>query len=147
MGKTNREHGLKQIEHEDGLTAPASVAGLPCRAVRQGPGQYIYFQADDSFKWVLSMDVIVAVDYYDSDSGTFTVQYDSHDSTATLNGAYKDCAEQVPLKGTHTWKTARFALTQARLDGSQNGGSDFRIAVNAPVLLINKVVVDRRDAH
>ncbi len=145
LGKINMEHGLKLVENTDGLTAPTSAAGVPCRQSRQGTeaGRYIYFQIDDSFKWTRTMDVTVAVDYYDGDSGSFTVQYDSHDPAATLDGAYKDCAKQVALHGTHAWKTARFALPQARLDGSQNGGADFRIAVNAPELFIHKVVVER----
>ncbi len=149
LGEVNSKHGLKLIENADGLTAAASAAGVPCRKSLRGKesGRYIYFQVDDSFKWARSMNATVAVDYYDGDSGSFTIQYDSHDSAATLDGAYKDCAEQVLLKGTHTWKTAQFALTQTRLDGSQNGGSDFRIVVNAPELLIHKVSVQQRDAH
>ena len=149
LGEANSEHGLKLIENADGLTAVTSAVGVPCRKSLQGKesGRYIYFQIDDSFKWTRSMNATAAVDYYDGNAGSFVVQYDSHDPAATLDGAYKDCAEQVPLKGTHTWKTARFALTQARLDGSQNGGSDFRIVVNAPELLIRKVVVNRQDAR
>ncbi len=149
LGEVNSEHGLKLIENTDGLTTVASAAGVSCRKSLRGKesGRYIYFQINDSFKWTQFMSVTVVVDYYDGDHGSFAVQYDSYDSSATLDGAYKDCAEQVPLKGTHTWKTARFALTQARLDGSQNGGSDFRIVVNAPKLLISKVAVDRRDVR
>ena len=58
------------------------------------------------------MDVVVVVDYYDGDRGSFTVQYDSHDPLA---GVYKFCPEWVSLAGSHTWKTARFPVVNARL--------------------------------
>jgi hypothetical protein len=148
LGQVNREHGLRQIEHTDGLTAPAVAGGESCRESRPGreSEQYIYFQIDDSFKWARTMDVVVEVDYYDGNQGSFTVQYDSHDPSATLDGAYKDCAERVALKGTRAWKTARFALSQARFEGVQNAGADFRIAVNAPSLQVRKVAVKRQAA-
>ena len=102
LGEVNREHGLRQIEHTDGLTAPAVAAGKSCRELRRGQKNrsYIYFQIDDSFKWARTMDVMVEVDYYDGNRGSFTVQYDSHDPSATLDGAYKDCAESVAMKAT-----------------------------------------------
>ncbi len=148
LGKVNREHGLKQAENTDGLTFPTVVAGELCRESRSGRenGQYIYFQVDDSFKWTSKMNVVVEVDYYDGNQGSFTVQYDSHDTSATLDGAYKECAESVALKATRAWKTARFTLGQARLEGSQNAGADFRIAVNTPSLQVRRVAVERQDA-
>ncbi len=78
--------------------------------------------------------------------GSFTVQYDSHDPSATLDGAYKDCAQSITLKGTQAWKTARFTLGQARFEGAQNAGADFRIAVNAPSLQVRRVAVERQAA-
>ena len=89
------------------------------------------------------MNVAVVVDYYDGDVGSFAMQYDSHDPAATMDGAYKDCAEQVLCTGRTPGKPRRFTLPQARLEGSQNGGADFRIVVNTPSLLVRKVVVDR----
>ncbi len=149
LGKVNTEHGLKLVENTDGLTTPASAAGEPCRESSQGKelGRYIYFQIDDSFKWTRAMSVTVVVDYYDGDSGSFALEYDSHDPTAVMDGAYKDCAEQIALQGTHTWKTARLALPQARFEGSQNGGADFRIVVNTPRLQVRKVAVERQETH
>ena len=121
LGEDNRERGLRQIDDTDGLTAPAIAAGESCRESRPGrdSGRYIYFQIDDSFKWARKMDVVVKVDYYDGHQGSFTVQYDSHDPTATLDGAYKDCAESVTMKGTQAWKIARFTLGQARFAGAE----------------------------
>jgi len=149
LGGPNRERGIKQVDHEDGRTAPAVAAGRPCRELRPGVRgeRYLYFQVDDSFKWARTIDLVAEVEYFDSDGqgGSFTVQYDSHDPSATLDGAYKDCAERISLAGTGTWKTARFALHQARLEGSQNAGADFRIAVAAPEFRVGKVAVRRAD--
>jgi hypothetical protein len=148
LGKVNREHGLRQVENPDGLTFPAVVAGEPCRVSRSGRenGQYIYFQIDDSFKWTSNMNVVVVVDYYDGNQGSFTVQYDSHDPSATLDGAYKECAESVELKAAQAWKTARFTLGQARFEGTQNTCADFRITVNTPSLQVRRVAVERQAA-
>jgi hypothetical protein len=145
LGATNREQGIKQVESEDGNTEPAVAGGQSYRQSRAGRtgGQYIYFQIDDSFKWARSMDVGVNVDYFDSDSGSFTIQYDSNDQGATLDGAYKDCAERVFLRGSNSWKTARFTLNQSRFEGAQNAGSDFRIAVDAPDFRVRQVKVTR----
>jgi hypothetical protein len=148
LGKPNRERGIKQVEHEDGRTAPAVIAGRPCRESRPGRRgeRYLYFKVDDSFKWARAMDLVAAVEYLDDDAGSFTFQYDSHDPSATLDGAYKDCADRVSLAGTRTWKTARFALHQARFEGLQNAGADFRIAVAAPEYRVARVALRRADA-
>ena len=147
LGETNHERGIKQVEHEDGHTVSAFLDGKACRQMRRGPHeeQYIYFQIDDSFKWTRTMDATVVVDYFDGDQGSFTVQYDSHDLTATLNGAYKDCAERISLQGSHSWKTASFHLTGACFEGAQNAGADFRIAMSGANLAVRQVLVTRKD--
>jgi hypothetical protein len=146
LGKPNRERGIKQVEHEDGRTASAVIAGRPCRESLPGRRgeRYIYFQVDDSFKWARVMDLVAEVEYLDDDGGSFTVQYDSRDPSATLDGAYRDCAERISLAGTRTWKTTRFALHQARFEGLQNAGADFRIA--GPEFHVAKVIVRRAGA-
>ena len=147
LGQTNQEHGIKQIEHEDGHTTPTMIADQACRASRpsRATERYLYFQIDDSFKWTRAMDAVIAVEFHDHAGGSFTIQYDSHDSSATLDGAYKDCPERIALRGTNTWKTARFTLDHARFDGSQNAGADFRLAVNGPEFHVRHVEVIRND--
>ena len=93
------------------------------------------------------MDVVVDVDYFDVDQGSFTLQYDSHDLTATFNGAYKDCVERISLQGSHTWRTATFRLNEAGFKGAQNAGADFRIAVSGVNLPVQRVSVTREAAH
>jgi hypothetical protein len=145
LDRTNREQGIKQVEHEDGQTEPALVAGQSCRQVRPGRTgwRYVYFQIDDSFKWGPMMDVVVDVDYFDGGSGDLWVHYDSNDPKAPLHGAYKDCLEKIALKGTKTWMTARFTVRQARFAASENSGADFRIAVNAADFCVRQVTVAR----
>jgi hypothetical protein len=145
LGRTNKEEGLKQVEHEDGRTIPAIVGGQDCRVSHPGSrdDRYIYFQIDESFKWSRAMDVVVVIEYFDGDRGRFSVQYDSHDPTATSDGAYKDAPQRVSLGGSRVWKKARFVLDHAKFDGSQNAGADFRIAVDGPELAIQKVTLSR----
>jgi hypothetical protein len=149
LGKQNRERGLRQVEHADGVTAPSQAGGKDCRAVppTRNRGRYVYFIIDDSFKWANSMDVTVEVEYFDSASGSFTLHYDSHDATAPVGGAYRTGPQVVPLKGTNEWKVARFTLRQARFANSQNSDADFRIAVDAPEFLVHRVTVTREPAE
>ncbi|WP_165234328.1 DUF5010 domain-containing protein [Aquisphaera insulae] len=145
LGPKNEKHGLGQVEAADGLTTAATLDGEPCRITRPGAsgGQYVYIQVDDSFRTDRSTDATIAVEYRDGAPGSLGLQYDSHDPTATLDGAYKDCPEVVPFKGDGTWKTATFTVKDARFDGSQNGGADFRLVVNAPSLAVRKVTLTR----
>ncbi len=146
LGEKNDEHGLMQVEHEDGITRAAMEAGKPCReaAPTARPGRYIYFRIDDSFKWAAKMDVSVEVEYFDDESGAFHVEYDSHDEQATLNGAYTAAAKNVQLKGTKQWRTATFSLPNARFAGSQNAATDFRLVTDAPRFRVSRVVVIRQ---
>lgn len=141
----NREQGLTQIDHDDGRTAPAQIGGRECRVTQSNRSnvRYVYFVIDDSFKWTTSMDVVVEVEYFDRGVGNFTLQFDAHDVTAPVGGAYKPSGDVVSLKGTNQWKTARFTLRRARFANSQNSGADFRIAATAAELNVQRVSVRR----
>ncbi|WP_165246802.1 DUF5010 domain-containing protein [Paludisphaera soli] len=129
LGPDDREEGLRRIDVADGRSAPSTTAGKPSRTPTQGVGaRYLYFRADDGFKREAPMRAAVEVDYYDVAPGSFGVHYDSTDRAADHNGAYKPAAARAALTGSRTWKTARFDLPDARLDGAQNGGADFRLA-------------------
>jgi len=145
LGTQNQENGLRQVESGDGVTAAAVAGGKECRTAQptRFPSRYVYFIIDDTFKWADAMDVTVEVEYFDGAEGSFTLEYDSHDPTATLSGAYKRCAETVTLQGSQTWKTARFALRGARFANSQNSDADFRIAVGAKEFYVRRVAVRR----
>lgn len=141
----NEANGLTQFEFADGATAAAQVGGQPCRGVvpTVHGGRYIYFRIDDSFKWADSMLVDVAVEYFDQGSGSFRLEYDGPDPNAPFNGAYSSSATGVTLGNTGQWKSGRFRLTGARFLNSQNGGADFRLAVQADTLYVRKVTVTR----
>lgn len=141
LGETNQERGLKLVDAEDGHTGPAVVAGQEGRVSRRG-GHYLYFQIDDDFKWARAMDATVEVEYFDNGGG-LNLEYDSHDPAATLHGAYRGCDPRPVPRGSKTWKTATFALENARLDGRQNAGADFRLCLPSGTVAIGRVAVRR----
>lgn len=131
FGDPDSGKGLTRVEVADGLTTAAAVDGRAGRAVP--PRSYLYLAVDESFKWDRKMSMTVEVTYLDGPKGTFGIQYDSHDASATFQGAYKTASPpSVSLSGTNTWKTATFRLPDARLVGLQNASADLRIAVDAP---------------
>ena len=145
LQETNLESGLYQFDLADGATAPTNVAGSVCRGVvtTAYAGRYIYFRVDDSFKWSTSMQLSVQVDYFDSPSGSFRIEFDGSDLSAPFQGAYSASSMTVTLNGSGTWRTAVFPLVGVRFLNSQNGGADFRIAVSASQFFVRLVKVIR----
>ncbi|HNQ88112.1 MAG TPA: DUF5010 domain-containing protein [Verrucomicrobiota bacterium] len=145
LQSTNVASGLEQIEHADGVTAPAEVGGSGCRTAvsTEHGGRYIYFRIDDSFKWADPMRVDVEVEYWDAASGSFRIEFDGSDTNAPFQGAYTATAQSVRLGGTPAWKTASFRLTGAHFGNAQNGGADFRLVVNADPFCVRQVRVIR----
>lgn len=145
LGPTNDARGLTQFELADGATAPAEIGGRACRVVAPTPhaGRYIYFQIHDSFKWADTMLVDVAVEYFDLGRGFFRIEYDGPDPNAPFNGAYTASKNSVALNDSRQWKTAVFRLTGARFGNAQNGGADFRLAIQGDPLHVSRVTVTR----
>ncbi|MEK7677810.1 MAG: DUF5010 domain-containing protein [Verrucomicrobiota bacterium] len=141
LGQPNQENGLRQIENDDGITAPATMAERTCRTIKKG--HYIYFVVDDSFKWSQTMPLAVEVEYYDAAPGTLGLEFDGSDVSAPFSGAYTRSAEVVQLTGSKRWQRARFSLPEARLLNSQNRGTDFRLATTASELYIGRVTLKR----
>lgn len=143
---TNHNGGLQLVDVEDGRTRQRSSSGrlsLAALQFRDHPGRYIYFRADDSFKWSDSMELSVTVEYCDTAPGRLYVEYDGSDLKAPFNGAYSR-SQSRPLMGDQNWKTATFELPGAKLLGAQNGGADFRIVAEAQDLAVAKITVQRR---
>lgn len=142
---TNVSAGLVQFEFADGATQPATMGDRKCRKVAPTVhgGRYIYVRIDDSFKWAGRMLVDADVEYYDSASGQFRIEFDGSDTNAPFQGAYSPSKTVVTLTGTSRWKTARFRLSDARFNGSQNGGADFRLAVTADPFYVGKITLTR----
>ena len=149
LGARNEENGLRQVEHEDGQTVAARLAGREARSIQRQPphGTYVYFVVDDSFKWTNRMDLTLAVDYFDAAAGSFTVEFDGSDPQASFNGAYTSGGRSVAMRGSKTWQTARFPLRDARLLNSQNAGADFRLAVSAPEFSVGRVRLQRSESQ
>ena len=145
LQQTNVESGLDQFEQADGATAPAQIGGGDARAAvpTVHGGRYIYFRIDDSFKWADPMLVDVEVEYWDSASGSFHIEFDGSDTNAPFQGAYTASRQSVSLQGTLAWRTNSFRLPGAHLNNSQNGGADFRIVVNADPFYVRRVWVIR----
>ena len=141
---TNAEDGLDQFEFADGATVATNAAGSACRAAVPAPsGGYIYFRIDDSFKWAVSMQAELDVEYFDSAGGSFAVDFDGSDTNAPFNGAYSRSTTTVTLSGTRLWRTAYFRLGGARFMNSENGGADFRLAISADPFFVRRVKVVR----
>lgn len=145
LAATNATRGLVQFDQADGVTAPVEAMGSNCRETvpTAHGGLYVYFRLEDSFKWADRMLVDVEVEYLDEGSGSFRIEYDGPDPNAPFNGAYTASQTNARLGGSREWKTAQFRLPEARFLNSQNGGADFRVAVQAERLRIRRVRVIR----
>ncbi len=145
LGETNVVHGVAQVESADGVTEAFEVAGSSCRRAvpTENGGRYIYFRIDDSFKWSEAMRIVVEVEYFDSGSGGFTIEFDGSDLEAPFQGAYTRAARRVALAASETWRRATFTLVDARFLNSQNSGADFRIVVEAEAFAVRRVRVRR----
>src|SRR5262249_18801182 len=113
LGEQEKRHGLTLVETEkDGFTTITNVNGGPCRQLspRDGREGFIYFIIDPTFKDADVTNVRVAVEYFDSGDGKFTVQYDASTHLKTANASYTPTSKSVRLKGSNTWQTVQFCL-------------------------------------
>jgi hypothetical protein len=144
LGATNIEKGLRLVEVDDGRTSPADEGGR--RPVKgANGGRYLYFAADDSFKDKGLEDLAVEVEFRDVAPGRLSLQYDGRDPSAPFSGAYTPSPDVTRLNGSGLWRTATFRLNnRPRLVGCQNGAADFRLAVEAPDVVVRRVALIRR---
>jgi len=137
--------GLFRVNAEDGQAKVVELGGRTAWFATpfRGGASYVYFRADDSFKWAGAMQARVTVDYYDAASGVLGIEFDGSDASAPFNGAYSRSGK-ILLTGDQRWKTATFDLSDARFTGSQNGGADFRAVAEAQKVAIGKVTLGQR---
>jgi len=145
LGAENRESGLKQIDNEDGQTAPAHFGQRFARVVKSAPGQgrYLYFAADDSFKAGDTTAFRLEVEYFDAGPGRLSVEFDGSDENAPFSGAYTRAPESVQLAGAKSWQKAVFSLKGAKLSNGQNRGADLRLVIEAPEFAVGSVKLSR----
>ena len=128
LGSINIEHGLSLRNGADGQNDPVTVGGSECRRNNldsEPPSYYFYFDYEPSEGRIIRP-VYVTVEYYDSGFGQFALEYDSADISAPEHGAYKTAGVELILD-SKKWRKAVFELNDARFEGRQKLGADFRI--------------------
>lgn len=143
LGDPNVDMGITQRDHEDGVTRPVTVAGSTARRTAPGVDVYMYMYFDIADRFLFDIDgtpVEVGIEYLDRGTGTFVLQYDSHNPAGDVNGAYMN-ATPIPLQDTGEWKWAKVTLTDARFANRQNGGTDFRLTARSQELVVRTVYV------
>jgi predicted alpha-1,2-mannosidase len=130
LGDQNTANGVSQYETPgDGATTPVTIGGRAAReTVQKVPGDLnMYFKVDDRLAAAGDFGTTFTIDYYDSGTDTWTLQYDSHDGSAY------QAAGVVTRNDTDTWKTATFTVPDAAFGGRENEQTDFRLASGSPM--------------
>ena len=142
LGRINVEHGLSCLNAADGQNEPATVGGEICRRNvidGESPSHFFYFDYDPT-AGRLRRPIYVTVEYFDEGFGTFRIQYDSADLRAPERGAYKDGPAEI-LLDSRKWRKVTFELPDARFDGRQALGADFRLVCSGSIA-VRKVVLE-----
>lgn len=144
LGQQNREEGLRLIVNDDGMTVPVVIGGSAAIKPAARNARFIYFAADDSFKWSRSMNAKLQVEYFDADKGSLAVEFDGSDPGAPFHGAYTWGGKRIEMTGARQWKTAEFDLRGARFLNSENNEADFRLDVLDPDICVRRVALLRQ---
>ena len=136
LGATDITDSLTHIQWADGPTSGLFLGNHDCRT---NANLYFYFKIDDAFcsSNTGGQAATVEIEYYDNTPGTiFKLQYDS------LTAAYALHPTIVTAPATGGWKNIRWNVADGFFGNRQNGGADFRIALNAgKVAAIRRVSV------
>jgi hypothetical protein len=127
LGAPNVTDNITHPQGGDGDTTNISVGSRTARRnVDPNEDFYFYFAVDDSFAFPGGQpELSITIDYFDSGTGTLTLQYDS-DTGDALPAFYKH-GGNIHLTGTNTWKQHTFQLNDAYFGNRQNQDADFRI--------------------
>ncbi len=140
------------LDQADGQYSVQTVLGQQAIVSELGVGgtadyaQYLYFKVPPTIVPSTEPDVTVSVTYANNQTNGILLQYDSSDTAAPVNGAYDTAypagtTTPVEVTDTGAYATATFDLTNALFEGGENGGADFRIAVEHPGLAVSSVTV------
>jgi predicted alpha-1,2-mannosidase len=129
LAATNTDNGLTQEEGGDGTTTPVTIGGESARTTASTAtgDMNIYFQVDPQIAQDGDFAATVTVEYYDSGTNNWQVQY------AMSGGSAYTGAGSVTNTNTDTWKTATFTLPDAAVSEAMNNQADFRIWSADPV--------------
>lgn len=144
LGFTVHDAGITQVDNDDGVTMPVTVAERSGRRIAPGAGHYMYFIVDESFKAAAGENFTLEVDYFDAAPGELALEYDGSDERAPFNGAYTRSSDVAKLNGDRTWKTARYSLAKAKLLNGQNRNADFRFVFASQEVAIAGVRLSKR---
>ena len=134
LGPTNSAYGMSENNTAyDGPTTGSDIAGL---SALTSTDSNIYFSIDNSVAYEGDYSATFTVEYYDSGTGSFQVQYDNGTSNP-----YQAATPNIPLTSTDTWKTATVTATSAYFGNLQNGGADFRLRNGGGQLTVHSVEV------
>jgi hypothetical protein len=89
----------------------------------------MYFTVDNRLAFDGKFGTTFTIDYYDSGTDGWMLQYDAHGSSA-----YR-VAEVVNRQATNAWKTATITVPDAGFADRENDHTDFRIASGTPVII------------
>lgn len=143
-----RSEGLSPTFAGDGPVAETVQDRTRCWRISETQGgRYLYFDVDDAFYRPGSGPLEITLEFLDQGSGQLELHYDSTDTAATLDGAYKTHPIRVDRKNTGQWQNVVFPLSDARFAGRQNGEADFRIYGSGESLLVRRVRVARQTAQ
>jgi hypothetical protein len=134
LGPTNYAYGMSENNSAyDGPTTGSDTAGL---SALTSTDSNIYFSIDDSVADAGDYSATFKVEYYDSGTGSFQVQYDNGTSNP-----YAAATPNIQLTNTGTWKTATVTGTDAYFGDAQNGGADFRLRNGSGQVTVHSVAV------
>ncbi len=118
---------LDAIEVDDGTFEITDAPdGSRCWAF----SNYLYFAVQEYFCKRLEGKVRLEWTVLDEGEGIIQLQYDSMDSSAPENGAYKIAGPAVQLGNSGQWRTMTALLEDARFSKRENEGTDFRFQVS-----------------
>jgi len=140
-----QELGLAPIATEDGPFEIVEMVGLRVLTTKKNltsEWRYVHFDADDSYGGYFERrSYLVEVEYLDSGSGSFALEYDSADRTS--EGRTKRAGEKK-FEASGNWKIAKFEVRDAFFSNRQRGGADLRLSVHGRGLAVRKVVIKPR---
>lgn len=105
--------------------------------------RYFYLDVASSFFRPGQGSLDIEIEYRDAAPIRFGLEYDSTDTTAPVEGAYKPHRKVIQGGGGGEWRTAVFRVADARFRGQQNAMADFRFYYLGDRLLVRRVAVRR----
>jgi hypothetical protein len=137
VGPTNYAYGMAEDETpSSGFDGPTTASDIDGLSARTSTDSNIYFNINDSIAFAGDYSATFKVQYYDSGTGSFQVQYDNGTSNP-----YAAATPNIPLTNTDTWKTATVTATDAYFGGLQHSAADFRLRNGSGQVTVHSVVV------